>query len=519
MIRTFFASKRLALAKTNIVFLFLGAIFSAPCLSEIYRWTDENGKVHFGDNSRVKTSDQAEKVTVDDKYAIPVIERLEPMPYTRTEKNRNIDVAVMTFDMSGADSRDVRIGRVTCGPAIDIYWTKGIIDLDNSEAGDSITKVFVDAGYNVTNAIGVKNSINSLQLKLSIRDVKLNFCPESLTDKDSRTKNESYVEIEWVLYDPLLKEEIYRGTTKGSHNAIENEFVSEGTRKSFQAALSASTANLLARNEFAIQIRPGDLSVLKEDFKEPINVSYMYGDNNTRFSDLADELKDNAVVVKMSAGHGSGVLINDEGFVLTNSHVVGDETQFTVLIRDKSFEATLVRKEKVRDVALIKINKFQRQLIGVRLARNEPKIGDPLYVIGAPLDVQFDHTITNGIVSAKRTINGLPFLQTDAAINPGNSGGPIFNVAGELVGLAVSGIFTQNGASLNINYLIPIQDVVNTLKLNSTSELSKLSESMDMKEKPLGDNIQTFMDLSRKKAEIYFDDAKKWLDQPILRLF
>jgi serine protease Do len=408
---------------------------------------------------------------------------------------------------------------VTCVPTIDIYWTKGIINLNNSDAGDSITKVFVDAGYNVTNTIGGKPSMNSLQLTLSIRDVKLNFCLESQDDKKSRSKNESYVEIEWLLYDPLLKEEIYRGTTKGSHNAIENEFVSDGTAKSFQAALSASAANLLARNEFAIQIRPGDLSVLKEDFKEVINTSYMYGDGNTNFSDLADELKDNAVIVKTLTGHGSGVLINDEGFVLTNSHVVGDETQFTVLIRDKSFEATLVRKEKVRDVALIRINKFERQLKGVRLAKNEPKIGDPLYVIGAPLDVQFDHTITNGIVSAKRTINGLPFLQTDAAINPGNSGGPIFNAKGEMVGLAVSGIFTENGASLNINYFIPIQDVVNTLKLNSTSEAAKLSENMNMKEKPLGDNVQTFMELSKMKAEMYFNDVKKWLDQPILRLY
>jgi serine protease Do len=105
------------------------------------------------------------------------------------------------------------------------------------------------------------------------------------------------------------------------------------------------------------------------------------------------------------------------------------------------------------------------RFVPLKAAKQGPVPGDEIYVIGTPLDLSLSETITKGIVSAERIIDGQPYLQTDAAINPGNSRGPAFDANGELVAIAVAGIFTSSGASVNINYLIPIDEAMKSLNI------------------------------------------------------
>ena len=83
--------------------------------------------------------------------------------------------------------------------------------------------------------------------------------------------------------------------------------------------------------------------------------------------------------------------------------------------------------------------------------------------------MKLSHTVTQGILSAVRQESGRRLFQTDASINPGNSGGPVFDSAGELVALSVAGLFTRQGASLNVNYLIPIGEELQALKVTPRS--------------------------------------------------
>ena len=165
---------------------------------------------------------------------------------------------------------------------------------------------------------------------------------------------------------------------------------------------------------------------------------------------------------------GSGFIISDDGYILTNSHVVGSVDAIIVRLTDKrEFKAKVIGTDKRTDVALIKIEASGLPKV-VQGDSNALKVGEWVVAIGSPFG--FDSSVTAGIVSAKgRSIpqeNYVPFIQTDAAINPGNSGGPLFNINGEVIGIN-SQIYTRSGGSMGLSFAIPIDvamDVANQLR-------------------------------------------------------
>ncbi|MBD1552492.1 DegQ family serine endoprotease [Pseudomonas sp. C2L11] len=165
---------------------------------------------------------------------------------------------------------------------------------------------------------------------------------------------------------------------------------------------------------------------------------------------------------------GSGFIISPDGYVLTNNHVIQDADEILVRLSDRSeLKAKLVGTDPRTDVALLKID--GKNLPTVKLGDSDKlKVGEWVLAIGSPFG--FDHSVTKGIVSAKgRTLPNdsyVPFIQTDVAINPGNSGGPLFNMAGEVVGIN-SQIFTRSGGFMGLSFAIPIDvamDVSDQLK-------------------------------------------------------
>jgi serine protease Do len=165
------------------------------------------------------------------------------------------------------------------------------------------------------------------------------------------------------------------------------------------------------------------------------------------------------------AGNGTGMILNKEGYILTNNHVVASADKMTVTLNDgRQFQARLVGKDSYSDVAVVKID--APNLTPVSLGDSDTlRPGEWVVAVGSPLG--FDHTVTQGIVSAlSRRIpdlnSNLSFIQTDAAINPGNSGGPLVNLKGEVIGInsAIS------GRGQNIGFAIPIntvKEIANTL--------------------------------------------------------
>ncbi|HEY5899606.1 MAG TPA: trypsin-like peptidase domain-containing protein [Burkholderiales bacterium] len=156
---------------------------------------------------------------------------------------------------------------------------------------------------------------------------------------------------------------------------------------------------------------------------------------------------------------GSGFLISEDGYIITNAHLVADAQADGLVVRladHREFRAALVGADAVSDIALLKIP--ARGLPRARLGSSKAvQPGQWVAAIGSPLGLE--HSVTAGIVSAVgRTLpeeSYLPFIQTDVAINPGNSGGPLFNVHGEVVGVN-SVIYSLTGGFMGVSFAIPI---------------------------------------------------------------
>lgn len=172
---------------------------------------------------------------------------------------------------------------------------------------------------------------------------------------------------------------------------------------------------------------------------------------------------------------GSGFIISDDGYILTNYHVVDGADQVIVRTNDRrEFVAKIMGKDERSDIALLKIDAKNLQAVKIGDSK-DLKVGEWVLAIGSPFG--FDHSVTAGIVSAKgRSLpseNYVPFIQTDVAINPGNSGGPLFNLDGDVVGIN-SQIYSRSGGFMGLSFAIPIDVAMNVAaQLKSKGRVSR----------------------------------------------
>ncbi len=193
---------------------------------------------------------------------------------------------------------------------------------------------------------------------------------------------------------------------------------------------------------------------------------------------------------------GSGFIISDDGYIVTNNHVVERASSVVVRLSDRrEFDAEVVGLDERSDLALLKIEGESLPVASLDVD-DKLEVGEWVLAIGSPFGL--DYSVTAGIVSAKgrslpteRNENYVPFIQTDVAINPGNSGGPLFNLNGNVVGVN-SQIFTRSGGSIGLSFAIPVSVV--------RSVVEQLMESGSVSRGWLGVTIQ---DVDRNLAESF----------------
>ncbi|MCF0148071.1 MAG: trypsin-like peptidase domain-containing protein [Clostridium sp.] len=172
------------------------------------------------------------------------------------------------------------------------------------------------------------------------------------------------------------------------------------------------------------------------------------------------------IIPKETEGIGSGFIINEEGYILTNYHVIKGAKEVVVTLSDeRDVKAKVINYDENQDVAMLKISDDNIKVPGVvELGDSDAlKPGEQVIAIGTPLSKEFNHTVTAGIVSAvNRTVETssgtqLNLIQTDAAINPGNSGGPLVNTKGEVVG--INNMKIASDEVEGIGFSIPIDSI------------------------------------------------------------
>ena len=192
-------------------------------------------------------------------------------------------------------------------------------------------------------------------------------------------------------------------------------------------------------------------------------------------------------------GQGSGFILNKDGLILTNNHVIDNAQRVEVTLSDKhKYKATVLTVDKGHDLALIKVNNAPNLVPATLAESNGLVVGQRVYAIGNPFGL--NGTMTRGIISAIRSIRGQEnnpiedAIQTDAAVNPGNSGGPLLNSRGEVIGITT--MIASNGAdqSSGIGFAIPI----NTAKavLDDFAKYGRVRRpSLDVVTLPIGPDI------------------------------
>ena len=235
-----------------------------------------------------------------------------------------------------------------------------------------------------------------------------------------------------------------------------------------------------------VQSSPGDHSQIQSGKNTPQVTSNVTGPS-TDWVAVAQQVKPTVVAIQTGieatgeGAQGSGVIINSqEGYVVTNNHVVADADQIGVVLSDgRLFDATLLGADPSTDLAVIQLMDPPDDLVESSFGdSSQVQVGDPVMAVGNPLGL--DNTVTVGIVSAlNRPVRTVQVgssvaageevltnaIQVDAAINPGNSGGPLFNRSGQVIGInssiaTISSDFMQSG-SIGLGFAIPINLVSN----------------------------------------------------------
>jgi S1-C subfamily serine protease len=302
-----------------------------------------------------------------------------------------------------------------------------------------------------------------LTLGGTITSISSDFCfsyqagrPEDIDHVSGSTT----IEIDWQLYSNIERRVVAKVHETGAYTTKAE--VRGGLQAIMLQALNDSVRKLTASAEFKEAARQRTGALPSTSPSSPKSALVLTGAKSAKPIKIPEAV--GAVVLVLSGGgHGSGFLVSSDGYLMTAEHVVGADKYVKVRWSD-GLEGVgeVIRTDKRRDVALIKTDPRGRQPLALR--RTAPQPGDTVFAIGAPLDVNNQSTVTRGVASANRILDGFSFIQSDVTISPGNSGGPLLDEKGEVLGICDLS-YRPAGADVptGINYFIPIDDALRFL--------------------------------------------------------
>ena len=281
------------------------------------------------------------------------------------------------------------------------------------------------------------------------------------TGQAGSARGDGSMKVEWQVYSPVRKEVLARIDTSG--DAKVPNTVPDGVSLLTGQAFAANVRALIATPEFRAAISAKPPMAQDVLLKDKQNAIVLVGSRKAVKRPIADTVG-SVMTILTGNGSGSGVLLSDDGYVITDAHVVGDEKEVRVRWSDTIEKmGEVVRSSKTRDVAIIKTDPRGRP--PVPIARGAVSPGQRVYAIGSPMTKELQGTVSSGVVSAMRTTpNGLNYIQSDVSVSEGSSGGPLLDESGAVLGLTDLGLPNQ-GQRAGLNLFTPIGDAMDFLSL------------------------------------------------------
>jgi S1-C subfamily serine protease len=284
--------------------------------------------------------------------------------------------------------------------------------------------------------------------------------PNPIGDAAGLQKGNMHMAVDWQLYSRVERKVVL--TVRTSADVQIDAPVSSGGNVMSNRAFATNVRELAQSPDLRALIagKPlADNELVKPGPQDPIVLAGALAAPPKG----VDGSVSSVVLIHVGGGFGSGFLISNDGYLLTDAHVVGDLQTVRIHWSDGT-EGTgrVVRVSRSRDVALIKTDPKGHTPLPLR--RDPPAQGASVFAIGALLSQQLQGTVTRGVVSALRSDHGYRFIQSDVTVGPGDSGGPLLDEQGRVVGLTRSGIRIQD-APQGINYFTPTADALDFLAL------------------------------------------------------
>jgi S1-C subfamily serine protease len=279
-----------------------------------------------------------------------------------------------------------------------------------------------------------------------------------LTERGA-VRGDASLKMDWQLYSRLKKQVVARVSTSGT--AKLEEAAPGGVARLITEAFASNVRELAQSADFRAAMSAPRAFAKGSVLPDPQSKIALLGSLKAPARRI-DEAVGSVVTLSTGLGTGSGFLVSQDGSILTNAHVVGDDKEVRVRWSDGiETLAQVMRVAKGRDVAIIKTNPRDRTPLAIKRGAVTP--GQRVYAIGSPLGQMLQGTVSSGIISANRVIDGMRFIQSDTTISHGSSGGPLVDETGSVIGISTMGYLNDGPAGLNM--FIPIGDAMDFLAL------------------------------------------------------
>ncbi len=288
---------------------------------------------------------------------------------------------------------------------------------------------------------------------------------QSIVSKGGEVSVTLTVDIKWKVYDKVRRRQVHEYENSVDHKA-------RNFRRTYDFsmlnAFQKSLADFIAEGTLASLVRNSgqnaDLNQsAAEDSANSFKIESIKNPDFESIGSLIKHTRASCVTVMSDHGHGSGVVIDESGLMLTAYHVIDNSREIKIQLNTGLIlNGNLLTFDKESDIALIKIEGAGFKPLPISLS-SSTDLGDDILTIGTPIDPELGQSIAKGILSGKRLHNSIAYLQFDMAVSPGNSGGPILNQKGEVIGLVQRKIVGESVEG--IGFGIPINEVVKTLRI------------------------------------------------------
>jgi hypothetical protein len=330
------------------------------------------------------------------------------------------------------------------------------LNIDNSIFSDEINKVLKKNGFIDTSGLVLKGSYKeNLFLNSTITDFKV-LHVES-TSVPGLTK--LIINSKWSVLD-IYKNTIYSDTIElqSGEFVMENGEEEACYKNMINDALESGLYKLMSTQKFKETIKVPTRNEVENLISISIN-------RPTKAVTSLQEAVEATATIKTKSGHGSGFLISEDGYLITNYHVIADSAKLEVILNNGTkYNARIIQYNKDADLAILKIEKTG--LLPFQLPENESlSLGKEIYVIGTPSAEDLSQTLSRGIISSiRKQSDGSKLIQTDASVNSGNSGGPLVDKMGNLLGVVNANLI---GIGVEgISFAIPASKMIPALKLS-----------------------------------------------------